>query len=109
MRTEIWEASGKPFRKEEIWIDLPPSPKWEDLAGAIVNVGTFDNPEFLDLQSHIPIDPRATQYMLNRWRGHVFCPGPAVESVSAAAKGILSERFSLTFNRFSTSLAHVED
>ena len=74
----IWDAAGKPGRKEEVWLDFPKGVKSKDLATTFVNVGRMDAPAFRTLKKFIPIEQWTKQYLLQKWRGHVFCkPGLA--------------------------------
>lgn len=104
---QIWEEAGRPGRPEQVWLDFPEPPKMKDLSQTIVNTGTPDRPKFRVLQDFIPLEQWAKQYLLNRWRGHVFCRPEYVERISKAAKAVLEEKYDLSFNDFAVDLAHL--
>ena len=104
----IWEAAGKPGRKEEVWLDFPKEPKLRDLARTFVNVGRSNAPDFRVLADFIPIDQWGKQYVLQKWRGHVFCRPEHVEKISKAAIGILTEKYNITFNKYARTLANLD-
>jgi uncharacterized protein len=106
--SRIWEKAGKPGRKEEVWLDFPKEPKLIDLAKTFVNVGRLDNPEFRVLGDFIPLEQWGKQYVLQKWRGHVFCRPEHVESISKAAIGVLGEMYKIQFNKYARTLCNLD-
>lgn len=100
LAVEIWEAAGKPGRKEEVWLDFPKGVKSKDLATTFVNVGHMDAPKFRTLEKFIPIEQWTKQYLLQKWRGHVFCKPEHVRKISPAANAVLGERYQIKFNEY---------
>ena len=107
LAAEIWSEAGKPGRVEDIWVDFPDEPKLKDLMVTIVNTGTKTKPEFVVLQDFIPLDQWGKQYLLNKWRGHVFCRPQDVTEVSEAASSVIGARYGVSFNSYATKLAHL--
>ena len=100
LAVEIWEAAGRPGRKEEVWLDFPKGVKSKDLATTFVNVGHMDAPKFRTLEKFIPIEQWTKQYLLQKWRGHVFCKPEYVRKISPAANAVLGERYQIKFNEY---------
>lgn len=103
----IWEVAGKPGRREEVWLDFPPKPKLEDLSRTFINIGRQNDPEFKVLGEFIPMEQWAKQYVLNKWRGHVFCRPEYVEKISRAALKVLSGEFEISFNTYARTLCNL--
>jgi hypothetical protein len=103
----ICVEAGKPCLPEEVWIDMPELPKTRDLSRTFVNIGTREKAEFRTLNEFIPLDQWGKQYVINKWRGHVFCPPDCVEKVSLAAKAVLAEEFRVCFNKYAQLLANL--
>jgi hypothetical protein len=104
----IWEAAGRPGRKEEVWLDFPRRVKSNDLAETFVNVGPLDSPKFLTLEQFIPIEPWSKQYLQQKWRGHVFCKPEHVPKISRAAVDVLGDRYKVDFTDFAWMLANLD-
>lgn len=104
---KIWEAAGKPGLKEEVWLDFPSAPKLKDLSLTFINVGRQDTPEFKRLSEFVPLDQWGKQYVLNKWRGHVFCRPKYVEEVSRAAESVLSSEFRVKFTPYARTLCNL--
>jgi hypothetical protein len=100
--------AGRPCLPEEVWIDLPDLPKTADLSRTFVNIGTTEIPEFRTLNEFIPLDQWGKQYVINKWRGHVFCPPDCVEKISPVARKVLADEFKITFNRYAQLLANLQ-
>jgi HD superfamily phosphohydrolase len=96
----IWEAAGKPGRSEEVWLDFPRGVKSKDLATTFVNVGHMDSPKFRTLEKFIPIEQWTKQYLLQKWRGHVFCRPEHVPTISKASEEILGATYNIKFNDY---------
>ena len=100
LAVKIWEAAGKPGRKEEVWLDFPRGVKSKDLATTFVNVGHMDAPIFRTLEKFIPIEQWTKQYLLQKWRGHVFCKPEYVPKISPAARDVLGATYNIKFNEY---------
>jgi HD superfamily phosphohydrolase len=103
----IWESAGKPCSPEEVWIDFPKEMKLVDMENTLVNTGTLAKPDLLTMLDFLPLGQWSTQYLLNKWRGHVFCPEQAVDKISKAAESVLQERYKIKFNKYATLLANI--
>lgn len=106
--TQIWEAAGKPGRKEEVWLDFPREPKLADLARTFVNVGRPDAPDFRTLGDFVPLEQWGKQYVLQKWRGHVFCKPAFVEKISRAAIEVLAAKYNIQFTKFARTLCNLD-
>lgn len=104
----IWEAAGRPGRKEEVWLDFPRLPKSQDLSITFVNVGRMNAPQFRTLDKFIPIDQWRKQYLLHKWRGHVFCRPEHVPSISLAAIDVLKGTYQIEFNDYARTLCNLD-
>ena len=104
----IWEAAGKPGRKEEVWLDFPKGVKSKDLATTFVNVGNMDAPRFRTLEKFIPIEQWTKQYLLQKWRGHVFCKPEHVRKISPAANDVLGAKYHIQFNEYAFTPCNLE-
>lgn len=60
----------------------------------------MDAPKFRTLEKFIPIEQWTKQYLLQKWRGHVFCKPEDVPKISPAANDILGEKFQIRFNEY---------
>lgn len=105
---KIWEAAGRPGRKEEVWLDFPKEPKLRDLARTFVNVGRATSPDSRVLGEFIPIEQWGKQYVLQKWRGHVFCRPEYLGAISKAAIEVLAGEYSIRFNKYARTLANLE-
>ena len=105
---KIWRAAGKPGRKEEVWVDFPREPKLKDLARTFVNVGRNDAPDFRILAHFVPLEQWGKQYVLQKWRGHVFCRPEHVERVSRAAVDVLTSEYRIGFNKLARILCNLD-
>jgi hypothetical protein len=108
LATAIWEGAGRPGRKEEVWLDFPKGVKSQDLATTFVNVGRMDAPAFRTLDKFIPIEQWRKQYLLQKWRGHVFCKPEYIDRISPAAMAILGERYNVKFNDYARTLCNLD-
>ncbi|MGB8029056.1 MAG: hypothetical protein WCF30_05255 [Terracidiphilus sp.] len=104
----IWQAAGRPGRKEEVWLDFPKGPKTKDLAGTFINVGSNEKPVFRTLEQFIPIDQWQRQYLQQKWRGHVFCRPEFLAQITPAAVQIIGERYKVNFTEFAWTHANLE-
>lgn len=108
LATEIWKAAGSPGRNEEVWLDFPRGVKSKDLATTFVNVGNMDGPVFRTLEKFIPIEQWTKQYLLQKWRGHVFCRPEYASKISGAARDVLGAKYSISFNDYATIPCNLE-
>ena len=106
---QIIKKAGVSCSEAEVWVDIPKEPKLTDLAVSSIQVGSQSNPEYKHLCEFLPIDQWGAQYLLNKWRAHVFCPAEHVLQISKASKEVLSERFNMKFNKYAQSLCHIGD
>lgn len=104
----IWQAAGKPGRKEEVWLDFPKEPKLKDLARTFVNVGRADTPDFRVLGDFIPLEQWGKQYVLQKWRGHVFCRPEFVDKISRAAVDVLGSKYNIRFTKYARTLCNLD-
>ncbi len=103
---KIWKEAGRPGLVEEIWVDYPRDPKLKDLEYTLVNSGSRDKPKISSLRDFIPLPQWSNLYLLNKWKGYIFCPEKYVSRVAKAAKTVLQEKYKVTFNQFATQLAN---
>jgi HD superfamily phosphohydrolase len=103
----IWKEAGRLGRIEEVWLDFPDAPKLGDLSRTFVNIGSPDRPDFRTLNDFIPLDQWGKQYVLNKWRGHVFCSPEHVEAISQAAQKVLEAEYRVKFNKYARLLANL--
>jgi hypothetical protein len=103
----IWQEAGRPGRAEEVWLDFPDAPKTADLSRTFVNIGSPERPDFRTLNEFIPLDQWGKQYVLVKWRGHVFCSPEHVEAISRAAEKVLEEEYRIKFNKYARLLANL--
>jgi hypothetical protein len=96
---EIWKKAKVNCSPDEVWLDFPSTPKLGDLDNALVNIGDSEEVQLQRLGQFLPLTAWGRQYIINRWRGHVFCPPEHVQKVYKAAKDVLSDQFGLEFNR----------
>jgi hypothetical protein len=94
-----WEAGTE----GEVWLDFPKGVKSKDLATTFVNVGNMEAPIFRTLEKFIPIEQWTKQYLLQKWRGHVFCKSEYVPKISPAASAVLGGKFHIEFNEYATT------
>ncbi|MBC8418744.1 MAG: HD domain-containing protein [Desulfobacterales bacterium] len=88
---EIWKFAGKPCLPQEVWVDLPelPSMKAADDTFVLPSEGA----EPITLNKLFPTGQWTSQYGLNKWRGHVFCPPQHREIIGASAKKVLESQY----------------
>lgn len=97
---EIWKKAGRPGRKEQVFLDLPKRPNF--VAANDTFIYHTDPPEDQDtppitLNDLIKINSWAKQYVMHRYRGHVFCPAEHRDKVARAASVVLGERYGIEF------------
>lgn len=102
----IWEEGGKPCALHQIWVDLPELPSGEPGENAFVNVGTLKKPNLKPLKDFMPIAQWVNAYALNKWRGHVFCPGNSIPKIRKASLDVLESEFKIKFNHLASDFSH---
>lgn len=108
LATEIWKRAGRPGRREEVWLDFPRRPKFQDLVAAFVNVGSLEKPVFRTLGRFIPIEQWANQYLQQKWRGHVFCRPEFIPQVNRAAVDVFVDKYRIKFTELAWVHANLE-
>jgi len=102
---DIAKAAKLPIdRRHQVWIDLPPLPKVDDLGTTIVNLGTVKSPSYDHLENVFPVQEWKTSYTLKKWRGHVFAPIEHLSNVNKAAIRVLQDNYRLKFTAAATSI-----
>lgn len=93
--------------KEEIWIDLPSSPKFKEAEDTYLS--PINDEEPLLFSDFFPANKWADQYVCHKYKGHIFCPPEYVESVALAAKLVLERNYGFEFNSLAFDLCKVKE
>jgi hypothetical protein len=89
-------------------LDFPKEPKLADLARTFVNVGRPNAPDFRTLGDFVPLEQWGKQYVLQKWRGHVFCKPDFAEKISRAAIDVLASRYNIKFTKYARTLCNLD-
>lgn len=85
------------IQKGEIWVDFPKAPSFEEAAQCMVK--TY-NPEgnYTTLHNIFPVDNWVGAFGKYKWKGYVFCPEYARQTVHQAARAVIEEHYDIRFN-----------
>jgi HD superfamily phosphohydrolase len=101
----------KRFEPRHIIIDMPPSPRVEEVVAVMVPLTrdlSGSSQEYVPLSEIFPIEKWVDAYDAIKWRGHIFALEEAVPFVNAATLEILAvEPYLLKFTRQATDLCKI--
>jgi HD superfamily phosphohydrolase len=91
--------------KEEIWLDIPALPSFDESELTFVSPYTEDS-EPMSFNNFFPSKMWAEQYRTHKFRINVFCPQEFVEETSKVTCGILKDEYKLTLNKLAFEICH---
>jgi HD superfamily phosphohydrolase len=91
--------------KEEIWLDIPALPSFDESELTFVSPYTEDS-EPMSFNDFFPSKMWAEQYRTHKFRINVFCPREFVEETSWVTRNILKDEFNLTLNNLAFEICH---
>jgi uncharacterized protein len=103
---EIWKEAGKPGLLEELWVDCPKDPSFNEASETWISP-LGDNQEPMPITDFFNVDKYADQYKQRKWRSHVFCREEYLEKVSGAAMKVFKTEFQIEFKPLAFHLCHV--
>ncbi|MFQ5739035.1 MAG: HD domain-containing protein, partial [Acidobacteriota bacterium] len=104
---EIWELSGKPCKRHEVWLDIPKLPSMDEAKRMWIEAPQQPKPE--KLEDFLPISKWVELYGHHQWRSHVFCPREHKKVIADAAEKVIKERFGLELLRLARQYARTPD
>ena len=103
---QIWEKAGSPGLFEQIWVDCPKDPKFDEASDTWISpLGAGQMP--MPITEFFNVDKYADQYKHRKWRSHVFCRPEDVEKVSAAVVTVFKSEFGIEFETLAFHLCHI--
>lgn len=104
---EIWEEAGRPGLLQEIWVDCPKDPSFNEANNTWISpLGDGQDP--IPLTEFFSIDKYADQYKQRKWRSHVFCKSEYVDKISKACVKVFREKYEIEFKQLAFQLCHVD-
>jgi hypothetical protein len=91
--------------KEEIWLDIPSPPGFDESELTFVSPYTEDS-EPMSFNNFFPSKMWAEQYRTHKFRTNVFCPQEFVEETSRVTYHILEDKYKLTLNKLAFEICH---
>jgi HD superfamily phosphohydrolase len=91
--------------KEEIWLDIPGLPSFDESELTFVSPYTEDS-EPMSFNDFFPSKMWAEQYRTHKFRINIFCPQEFVEETSRITRHVLKDEFNLTLNRLAFEICH---
>jgi uncharacterized protein len=103
---KIWEEAKKPGLLQEIWVDCPDDPDFEEANDTwISSLGEGLQP--LPLSVFFRADKYADQYKQKKWRSHVFCRPEYVNEVAQACVSVFKAEYQIQFLPLAFHLCHI--
>jgi HD superfamily phosphohydrolase len=91
--------------KEEIWLDIPGLPSFDESELTFVSPYTEDS-EPMSFNNFFPSKMWAEQYRTHKFKINVFCPRDFVEETSRITRNVLKDEFNLTLNKLAFEICH---
>lgn len=92
--------------REEIWVDIPFSPKFDESERTYITPFTKDDiPDKLSV--YFPAKRWGKQYAIYKYKAHIFCTPEYVNEVAKASKKILSDKYNIYLNRQAFELCNI--
>lgn len=103
----IWEEAGTPGLLQEIWVDCPRDPSFEEANDTWISpLGEGHDP--MPLTKFFQTEQYANQYKQKKWRSHVFCRPEDVTQVSRACVSVFKKEFDIEFEPLAFHLCHID-
>jgi HD superfamily phosphohydrolase len=93
--------------KEEIWLDIPALPSFDESELTFVSPYTEDS-EPMSFNNFFPSKMWAEQYRTHKFRINVFCPQEYVGETSRITRCVLKNEFGLTLNKLAFEICHLK-
>lgn len=102
----IWEEAGNPGLLQEIWVDCPSDPSFEEANDTWISP-LGEGLEPLPLTDFFKAQQYADQYKHRKWRSHVFCRPEHIEKISKVCESVFKEEYSIGFKPLAFQLCHI--
>lgn len=104
----IWEEAGKPGLLQELWVDCPKDPAFDEADDTWISpLGQKQPP--LPLTDFFQAEKYANQYKFKKWRSHVFCRPEYIEQIARACVAVFKSEYDIEFKPLAFHLCHVEE
>lgn len=105
--SEVIMHEGGKVPMEEIWVDIPLSPKFkEGLEWPVKSLGA--NGGHQRLRDVFPVEDWTRAFSQNKWQGYVFTKPQNQAIVYGAAKKVFESAFGIKFNEYAKILCKME-
>jgi HD superfamily phosphohydrolase len=94
--------------KEEIWVDIPHCPSFDESEMTYVSPYTVDS-EPIPFNKFFPSKMWAEQYRTHKYRINVFCPKEYIEETSKITKQVLKDDYGLVLNKLAFEICHQKE
>lgn len=99
-------ARGKRCSVHDIWVDLPPPPRFPEPTEFTIQI---TNRDFLKLTDLFKLTQWSHSFAINKWRGYVFCPPNLQEETDKSAREVFQDVLGIRFNKDASTLAKYDD
>jgi hypothetical protein len=94
--------------KEEIWIDIPHFPSFDESEMTYISPYTKDSKP-MPFNMFFPSKMWAEQYRTHKYKINIFCPKEDVEETSRVTKMLMKEEFGLVLNKLAFEICHQKE
>jgi len=99
---------GKPVSVEEIWVDIPITPKFKEGAEwPIKSLGSEE--KYQRLRDVFPVEDWTKAFSQNKWQGYVFTKPQSQKVVYEAARKVFESVFGIKFNDYAGILCKMDN
>lgn len=103
----IYEEADCPGLFEELWVDLPKDPDFQEADETYISpLGRGEPP--LRLSEFFKNQQYAQQYKIKKSRGHVFCRPEYLDKVASATVKIFKQELGIEFKKLAFHLCHAD-
>lgn len=102
----IWEEAGKPGLKQELWVDCPKDPNFDETSDTWISP-LGEGQESIAYSEFNQTGQYANQYKFKKWRAHVFCRPEDRERVADACIKVFKELYDIKFKPIAFHLCHM--
>lgn len=102
---KIWEKAGNPGLLQEIWVDCPEGPDFEEANDTWISpLGEGQKPT--PLADFFKTDQYTIQYKHKKWRSHVFCNPKYISKITKACVSVFKKECGIEFKPLAFYLCH---
>lgn len=98
---------GDPVSKDEIWLDIPKTPKTKEGSACVIrNPGSQDG--YTLLRAVFPVSDWVSAFTEYKWKAYVFTVDEHTETVYKAAKFVFEELYEIELNDSARTLCKID-